>query len=204
MTLRQYADQCRTLTPADLRERVNNPYFGVEGGRYAAYLPAWLNRFAEDRLRVVSFDDLKADPIRVVTALCQWLDIDPEAARQTDTTPTNATAGFKNASLQRLALAANQRGERFFRKHPKLKSKLRATYRRFNGAPAARASDQAGDDEQVIRDELTDWYRAQNIELAELLDRYPDAWLKLDGPQETSPFPAWLAESGELKAESGN
>jgi hypothetical protein len=76
----------------------------------------------------------------------------------------NRTTGFRSKTLQRLALAGNDRLERMLRRHPEGKRKLRAAYYRLNG----RAADEPVPD--AVRDELAARYLEPNERLADQLD----------------------------------
>jgi len=64
MTLSGYVQRCRALSMDDLLKREHNPWFGLEGGKYADYLPSWVEAFG-DRLKVLFTDDLNRAPNEV-------------------------------------------------------------------------------------------------------------------------------------------
>jgi Sulfotransferase domain len=47
----------------------------VEGGRYATYLPRWIERFGSDNMLVMLHDDLRADPQAYVNCICDFIGI---------------------------------------------------------------------------------------------------------------------------------
>ena len=136
MSLTGYLDICREMSPDDLLERENNPYFGLEGGFYDKYLPDWLEVFG-DRLKIVFFDQLKTEPARLVAELCNWLDLSAADCLDYVGGAENRTVAYKNPFLHRLALTFNRSSERFLRRHPKVKDGLRQIYQAFNTQDAS-------------------------------------------------------------------
>lgn len=157
-----YLAQADALTDEDFRVAENERWFAFRGGCYADWLPAWHTAFGE-RLQVVFFEDLMAEPDRVLRRAAAFLGIDADAFPSTDLASENRTTGYRRAGLQRVALAFNDRFERFLRRHYGLKERLRSAYYRLNGSarrvqlpPAARAM-------------LSDRYAEPNTRLARQL-----------------------------------
>jgi hypothetical protein len=117
------------------RLRENRAYWGLSGGFYSEFIGEWLEALGP-RFRVVFFEDLASDPMAVVSELCDWLEIDPEPAGGFDYSVENRTVQYRRRSLQRIALAVNNRGEVLFRRRPRLKRLLRRLYYRVNSAPS--------------------------------------------------------------------
>ncbi len=176
MTIAEYLTACDRLVPDDFSDPTNEPYFGVLGGCYADYLPAWTETFGTG-VRVVFFDDVAADLERVMRDLARWLKIDPEGYRVDALESENRTVVYRNRAFQRLALFVNDSAERFLRRHHGLKQRLRAAYYRLNGQTKR---EEVPDE---IRDELQARYREPNARLEQLLRG-----------SEIS-MPAWLGES---------
>ena len=161
-TLVEYLAAADRLSDADFADPANDAYFGFRGGCYADYLPAWLAAFGP-HLKILFFEDLVTDTDAVLRDVAVWLGIDPSAFPEPDLSSENRTTGFKSRRLQRLALAFNDRLERFLRRHPAMKRRLRAAYYRLNGR-AARESVSS-----VTEAELAARYREPNARLAEQL-----------------------------------
>lgn len=177
LSMEDYLAHADTLSPADFLDPANERYFAVGGGRYADFLPGWLEQFGPDRLLVLSFEDLTADPARVLRETATWLGLDLSLLPTESLASENKTTAFKSRRFQRLALTVNDRFERILRRHPGAKRRLRALYFRFNGRSAAsRVSD-------AVRDELAERFREPNELLATQLR---SAGLVL---------PPWLSES---------
>ena len=111
--------------------RRNSAYMAVEGSRYDRYLPDWLDAFG-DRLRIVFFDDWKADPGSVLGSLADWLEIAPAGFAPGTRNGRNQTVRLRSSSLHRIAgrLAAATNAA------PGLQEHLRKLYYRVNGAAA--------------------------------------------------------------------
>ncbi|MBA2327528.1 MAG: hypothetical protein H0V95_12920 [Actinobacteria bacterium] len=159
MTLDEYLAAADRLSDADFADPANERYFGFRGGCYADFLPAWVAAFGS-RLRVVFFDDLVARPEIVLQEVATWLGVDPDAFPAPDLSSENRTTGFRFRGFQRAALFANDRLERFLRRHPALKQRLRAAYYRINGRAAREVVP------QTVRAELEERYREPNVRLA--------------------------------------
>ena len=158
----EYLAHADALSDDDFREPENERWFAFRGGCYADWLPAWHSAFGA-RLRVEFFENLMAEPDRVLHDAARFLGIDPDGFPSTSLASENRTTGYKRAGFQRVALAFNDRFERFLRRHYGLKERLRSIYYRLNGASRR---------EQMpvsVRAMLTDRYAEPNARLAEQL-----------------------------------
>jgi hypothetical protein len=174
LTLGDYVDRCRAMEEHSLSDRANNPWFGLEGGKYAEYLLPWFDAFG-DRLKVLFADDLHRDPHSVLRDVFTFAGIDADEADRIKVTRENKGTDYRFAGAQRLAIALNRVGERFWRTHPKLKRSVRRAYYAING----RAFEV--EDDPAVLDELHRFYGSYNERVAEQLraagyDRLPD-WL---------------------------
>jgi len=145
LSVEDYLAHADTLSDEDFRVAEHERWFAFRGGCYADWLPAWHSAFGA-RLQIVFFEDLMAEPARVLRATAEFLGIDPDGFPSTSLASENRTTGYKRAGLQRVALTFNDRFERFLRRHYGLKERLRSAYYRLNGAarreqlpPTARA-----------------------------------------------------------------
>ena len=130
-----YLDTADRLVAADFQNPANERYMAVRGGCYVDDLPAWLEQYGTERMRVVYFEDLVAGPLASLRDLAEWLSLDPDGIA-TDLSSENQTTAFKMRTLQRIALFGNDRSERFLRKHMQFKRRLRSLYYRVNGQRA--------------------------------------------------------------------
>ena len=172
------------LTPDDFLDPANERYMAFRGGCYADYLPAWLDTFGPDRLRVVAFEALLADPAPEIVAIATWLGLDSAAFPEHALSSENRTTGYKSKTMQRVALLGNDRLERVLRRHPEMKRRLRALYYRVNG--------------KVMQDEVPETLRA------ELAERYqePNARLARQLTAAGITRPPWLADPEGRSAEA--
>jgi hypothetical protein len=157
-----YLARADALTAAERAEPANHAWLAFPGGCYADYLPAWHDVFG-DHLHVLFFDDLLKDTANVLRAVATFLAIDPGAFPSYEFSSENRTTGYKRAGFQKVALGVNDRFERFFRRHYKLKERVRAAYYRVNGR---------GGRERVsepVKAMLQARYEAPNRRLAEQL-----------------------------------
>lgn len=159
MSVEEYLATADRLGPDDFADPDQERWFAFLGGCYADYLPSWQAAFGS-RLRVLFFDDLMGSPGSVLPEVARWLGIDPEAFPVTELGSENRTTGFRFRRVQRVALAANHRFERFLRRHPDLKRRLRAAYYRVNGRAAREAVP------EEVKRELARRYEEPNARLA--------------------------------------
>jgi hypothetical protein len=132
LALQDYVDRCLSLSEQQVHKKKNNAYFGIEGGKYAKYLPLWNSVFGEN-LIVLFTENIKRDPIGALKKTLQFLGVDSEGAEKIDLTRQNKSVNFKNRFLQKVALEVNQYGETFWRRHKWLKKRLRQLYFAVNG-----------------------------------------------------------------------
>lgn len=163
MTLEEYIAHADAMSPEVFStDPEAEKWFGIRGGFYADYLSSWRDVLG-DRFRVVFFDDLMQRPEPLLRDLATWLNIDPERYPEVDLSSENRTTGFRNRAFQRVALSVNDRGERFLRKHYRMKRWARTVYYRLNGRSARPiVSDE-------LRAELQERYQEPNLRLAEQL-----------------------------------
>ena len=76
--------------------------------RYIDYLSQWHERLGPDRIRILLFEDLRADPQAVLDGLCAWLGIDPSYYDDYDFATRNRTVAVRSHGIQRLAQALAQ------------------------------------------------------------------------------------------------
>jgi sulfotransferase family protein len=176
MSFDAYLDRCEALRRAGVDEkRENQPFFwGLSGGCYDEWFDAWAEEFGH-RLHVVFFEDLATDPAAVVRGICRWLDLNEVVVDQFEFPVENKTEEYRAAGLQRVAVAVNRRGERFFRRHRLAKHRLRAAYFAVNRQPS---QDRPS---LTARARLADFYRPHDARLTEqlaLVGAEAPAWLR--------------------------
>jgi hypothetical protein len=157
-----YVDHCRSLPPAEMDRREQNPYTGVWTGEYARFLPAWFDAF-RDRCDVMFFEDFAADPRAVLAEECSRLGIDPDLL-PTEIAAENASRANRSAALQRAAAAVARRGRRVWHYHPRLAGAARRVYETVN----FRQPDDVVIPAEVL-DEVRAAYQPWNAQLREAL-----------------------------------
>ena len=178
-----YLARSDALTDAELGRPENEPWFAFRGGCYAEWLPVWHDRFGA-ALDVVWFEELMADPTKVLGDVARFLGIDPDGYASLELASENRTTAFRRAGLQRVALRANDRLERFLRRHYGLKERLRSAYYRVNGSQR--------------RDRLPDALRET------LMARYagPNDQLRAQLLEMGRPLPPWLGSRDDTQTTS--
>jgi hypothetical protein len=118
------------------------PYRTLWGSMYAAMTTAWLDAFGADAT-VVFFEQLAADPDRVVAGLCRWLEVDSQVVHGFDFSTQNETRPARSFLIHRVAVHVN--AEQLLGGRRRLKAPLRRLYYAVNGrrsgermAPATR------------------------------------------------------------------
>jgi Sulfotransferase domain len=178
LTLDEYLETALELRAQGKdKRRENNAYWALSSGFYADYISEWFEAF-ESSFRVIFFEDLASEPQSVVEKLCHWLGVSLDPASSFDYSAENKTVLHGNERLQRIALAANDRGERFFRRHPGLENALKRLYYGVN-----RKDDFSRFDPEIHR-RLDAVYGPSNVVLADELrrrgyDKLP-GWLPVD------------------------
>jgi hypothetical protein len=181
LTFEGYVQRCEEVYgEGRLRPKAGQAYWSVRASHYIDYITDWLDVFGND-IRLVFFEDLVADPQRVVEEVCGWLEIERDAVKNFDYSVENRSMRYRSRALQRVALAVNS--ERFFRRHRRLKERLRSLYFALN--------ERAGKDAMPppVRRKLQARFAPANRALAVELNR-----------RGYRGFPAWLAgESVDLR-----
>jgi hypothetical protein len=104
---------------------------GLSIGMYGAFVPPWVAEFP-DLLRVLFFDDLRADPHAVVSGVCRWLGIDREIADTFSYDARNPTVHPRSLAAARGAAMARSIGHRLLGRAPGIRRGLRDAYMRLN------------------------------------------------------------------------
>jgi hypothetical protein len=178
MGFESYLDICEDLHAAGTDgRRENQPFSGLLGGCYDEWLEDWQELFGE-RLHILFFDDLVADPHSAVVETLQWLEIDERAAAEFRYTVENRSVQYRSRPVLAAALFVNRRAESFFARHGGVKRVLRSAYQVVNRDPAAEVL------QPSARDRLASFYAPHNEGLAATLRS-----AGIDG------LPAWLGGS---------
>lgn len=173
-SLEEYIKHCKELNKEAVQLQKNNPFFGLEGGKYADYIGPWLQSFKEN-IHIIFFEDMKENTHQTLIELANWLKVDTSPFENIHIEVENKTRGFNNRFMHKTALLVNNSLEKFFRANPSVKKKLRSIYFSFNEKSATEKLD-----EQVIK-QLYEFYRPYNKRLKQILSE-----------NRQFNFPSWL------------
>lgn len=107
-----------------------------DAGRYAKHLRDFEARFAHGQVKVMTLDALQRDARGFMRDVCEWADLDDAFYDGFDFVRANVTFSPRRAWLQRVGLWVNDAMEPFFNRHPAVKQRLLAGYKRINGRQA--------------------------------------------------------------------
>jgi hypothetical protein len=174
----EYVETCERLYRQSPDGYVDEQqYRAITGGFYVNHLGPWLETFG-DRLSVVFFEHLVADPPGTVARLCRWLHIEAGAAESFDYEAANTTRQYRNASLEHAARAVGHVAGRRLRAYPALQRGLRRQYNRLN------RERERGHMDETTKGRLRAIFADSNRRLAMLLSQH--GYVDL---------PDWLAEA---------
>jgi hypothetical protein len=135
LTIEKYFNKCdKIIDPSKKETREQWIYRGIIEGFYSDYLKVWLNIFGKD-VKILFFEELKENPLELLKKSSIFLDIDGNIFSSVGCEVENRSVSYKNKSFHNIALWINKKGERFWRKHYKLKTRLRKLYYFFNEKP---------------------------------------------------------------------
>jgi hypothetical protein len=174
LTVEEYLAHADAMDETDFLEPDNHRWFGLRGGFYADWLPAWHEVFGA-KLAIVDFDELVHRPESTLPRVSEFLGLEPEPISTVALPTENRTASYRNRQLQWVALRLNRRLEVVLRRHYRVKQRLRGFYRRLNGRTVRVP------ESDNVRSLLAERYRDANVRLcAELVawgERVPE-WLR--------------------------
>lgn len=139
--------------------------FYVDPGRYAEHIERYHGLFGRERLLVLYFEDLVADPATVTARAVAFLGLPAHPLR--DTRPQNEATSATATRLN--SLIAKMPGVGLF------PPELRARVRGLVGRAGKRGAPPPPVDEAALR-HLADYYRPHNRRLAELTGRDLEGW----------------------------
>jgi len=132
VSFEEYVKKCLSLENDKAALKDYDTYSGVMCGFYSDYINDWFETFGDENIKILFFDYLKSDTRSFLREACQWLDIDANFYDTTQFTVENKSVDYKNKALHKFARGFNKRFERFFRKYPVIKQKVRNTYFKIN------------------------------------------------------------------------
>jgi hypothetical protein len=142
--------------------------------RFADQLRRWFDEFGRDRMHVIVFDDLVADPRAVYRGVLEFLGVDP--SHEVDLSVYNPNRRARSGRIQRLLFAPPRPLRALFGKLRSLPVAHRVRDRlvNANSRRSARAEMDA-----ALRRSLIDEFRPQVVELGALIGRDLSAWSRV-------------------------
>lgn len=104
-------------------------------GRYEEQLPAFAAHIGAHRMLVLDHAALRDDVRRTVAQVARFAGIDPAFYERYGFARENVSFLARRAGIHRIAIGVNDRFESVWRRHPRLKQRLLALYKRLNARP---------------------------------------------------------------------
>jgi hypothetical protein len=178
-----YLDACETARREHPPILEQGHRKGLSIGMYGEYVGAWCETFGPD-LRVLWFDDLRADPAAVVRDVAEWLGIDPEITASFHYETRNPTVHPRSVALAKGAAMGRGLSKKILGGAPALRRTMRDTYFRMNAGRLREGLSEGA------RARAAALYAGSNHAAAETLRAHGD-----------TPLPAWLepATPGDVR-----
>lgn len=138
LSFEEYINKCidydlGNKSPAELN--IGEWYLKVISyGRYADYLKYYYQRFPENQIKILFFEDLNRDTLNFMRELCDFLEITSDYFEDYNFKRINVTYESKMKWLHKLAVNLNSKSERFLRQRPNLKQFIVSLYKKVNQA----------------------------------------------------------------------
>lgn len=107
----------------------------LQRGRYEQQLDVFSRHFQPSQMMMVLYDDLRDDVAGTTQRVARFAGLDDGFFSTYQFGRDNVTFYAKGRALHRLALAVNNGFEKVWRRHPALKKRLLALYKRMNEKP---------------------------------------------------------------------
>ena len=177
ITFEQYFELCQqyscgnlTVEQAGIAEKHLR---ALEIGNYAKYLYNYFEILPRANIRVVFFEDLKADPVLFMVGICKYAGIHPSFFSNYEFKQSNVTYSARFKPLHFIVIRLNRMLESTLRQHPQVKTKLVALYKKFNQNEQGYKRM-----EGETRRRVSQYYKPYNTELKILLEsKNVPSWL---------------------------
>ncbi len=149
----------------------------LQQGCYTIYLEHYFNRFGPERIHILFYEELAAQPADTMTKLCDFADIDPGFYTGYGFEVTNRTQQMRNSELHRKYRDFRFRLRQWTHNKPVIHTPLR-TIRRAIEPLYLRLNTQTGEKIQMseeTRYRLVDYYQPDVQTLGELIGK-PIPW----------------------------
>lgn len=155
-----------------LDTRAGTPYF-LQSGLYAHHIARWRDHFPAERLKIILYDDIRAEPARVLTGICRLLHLPPAVdaesvrKRSNDSEAPLVPRPFRRLPQPIKDLVAPLRGHPAFEATRRLMARP-IVYPRLTSDLRLRLNDYYADDvaklERLLDRDLSAWNQAARIE----------------------------------------
>ncbi len=149
----------------------------LQQGCYTVYLKPYFNLFGPERIHILFYEELAAQPLKVITDVCKFAGIDTDFYNDYVFKVTNRSENMKNAELHRKYRDFRFRLRQWTHNKPIVHRPLRTIrktieplYLRLNTQPAKKI--QVSEETQR---RLTDYYKSDVYSLSELIGK-PLPW----------------------------
>jgi len=141
-------------------------------GKYSNYFSRYIDSFGKENILILSYEDLLRSPPLFIENICQLIGLDASFYKNYDFRRFNETMSFHSRYLHYFANTINSKYEVFLRKNDKIKSILKAAYKKLNlkkvGYP---------DISETDRKLLAAYYEASIFNLSEHVDKRSFPWV---------------------------
>ena len=152
----------------------------LQQGCYTIYLKPYLNRFGPTRIHILFYEELAAQPAKVMTDLCNFADIDADFYQNYTFKVTNRTEKMRNSALHEKYRDIQFRLRQWTHDKPIIHKPLRAIrrtieplYLHLNTQP-----DEKTQMSEETRNHLVNYHQSDIDALSELIGR-PLPWTQL-------------------------
>jgi hypothetical protein len=154
----------------------NHPaFYGLAQGRYSYYLRPYFSLFDRTAIYIAFYEQLCADPLAFMSALCHWAGIDESYFQQFSFKVRNRSVKMRNPQIHRLYFKTREGARQLISDHPWLRTILRGVdrqidqaYRKMNVTTAERIA-VSSDTERII----ASYYAEEPAELERLTGLRP-------------------------------
>ena len=87
------------ICSSHLQNKKNNTWQTLQQGCYTTYLEPYFNLFGPERIHILFYEELAAQPLNVMTGLCDFAGIDADFYNDYAFKVTNRSENMKNAEL---------------------------------------------------------------------------------------------------------
>jgi hypothetical protein len=128
----EFVDRCEELAATgEILEPEHVVFRTWATGMYVDHLAPWWDRYG-DRVRVMFFEDLAADPRATMAGLLEWLGLDPADADAITYTVRNRSVHHRSPRLRRWATRTFRANWDFLVRHQRVTAALGRAYRAVN------------------------------------------------------------------------